>query len=233
MLGITTPIVKMAQEIKNALRDAMELPEFADIRFYRYVADDNRDDAEMNDLIFGFNRDEITTKRLEIFALEIAKKIKHHNYADKSVQGYESIVGTFTAEGNDGLLYDITEQITGDDGLEWELEYLPADNKEYNIKKANGMLLCFSDGNTIIYGDLTEAENDLCAGEEIVEYIVPTPVKNKYTVNVHFDMVATVEVIAENEDEALQLAKDEAMLVRYSKMDCVGSEACITNVEKI
>lgn len=233
MLGIATPIVKMAQEIKDALRDAMELPEFADIRFYRYVADDNTDDAEMNELVFCFNRSEITTKRLEVFALEIAKKVKHYNYADKSVQGYESIVGTFSAEGNDGLLYDITEQITGDDGLEWELEYLPADNKEYNIKKADGNLLCFSNGETVIYGDLTEAEDDLCAGEQIVEYVVPAPVKNKYSVNVHFDMVATIEVIAENEDEALKLANDKAMLVNYSEMDYAGSTACIANIEKI
>lgn len=177
MLGISTPLVKMAQEIKDALRDAMELPEFTDIRFYRYVADDNVNDAEMNELMFVFNRDEITTKCLDVFALEMAKKIKHHNYGDNSVQGYESIVGTFSAEGTEGLLYDITEQITGDDGLEWELKYLPADNKEYNIKKADGTLLCFNDGETIVYGDLTEAEDDLCVGEEIVEYVALLPPK--------------------------------------------------------
>ena len=72
MLGITTPIVKMAQEIKSALRDAMELPEFADIRFYRYVADDNRDDAEMNDLIFGFCNDQYCFSQLQKY---VASKI--------------------------------------------------------------------------------------------------------------------------------------------------------------
>lgn len=233
MLGIATPILEMANDIRNALRDAMDCEEFADLRFYRYTADDNTDDVEMNEIVLFVDRSEINTKRLDVLALELAKKLKHHDYADKSVQGYESIVGVFSACGKDSqLLYDITEQITGNDGLEWELEYLPKSTTEYIIRKADNNPLCFNDGKVIVYGDLAEAENDLCVGERLEIYEPTTPQKNIYTINVHRDMVATIAVEAESMAEALRLANEKACLLpamEWKHCGTIGS--CVCNVE--
>ena len=55
----------------------------------------------------------------------------------------------------------------------------------------------------------------------------------KYTVNVHYDMVATVEVEARNEDEAEELAEELADDLDSSKLDCVNTECCITNESKV
>lgn len=58
------------------------------------------------------------------------------------------------------------------------------------------------------------------------------PAKKKYTVNVHFDAIATVTVEAADEDEALMLAEQEAESVDASDFDfndITGS--CVTNVE--
>jgi hypothetical protein len=59
-----------------------------------------------------------------------------------------------------------------------------------------------------------------------------TPAKKKYTVNVHFDAIATVTVEAKDEDEALRLAEEEAEMVDATDFDfndITGS--CVTNVE--
>lgn len=59
-----------------------------------------------------------------------------------------------------------------------------------------------------------------------------TPAKKKYTVNVHFDAIATVTVEAKDEDEALRLAEEEAETVDATDFDfndITGS--CVTNVE--
>lgn len=58
------------------------------------------------------------------------------------------------------------------------------------------------------------------------------PTKKKFTVNVHYDAIATVTVEAVDEDEALQLAEEEAESLDASDFDfndVTGS--CVTNVE--
>lgn len=58
------------------------------------------------------------------------------------------------------------------------------------------------------------------------------PAKKKYTVNVHYDAIATVTVEAADEDEALRLAEEEAETLDASDFDfndVTGS--CVTNVE--
>lgn len=58
------------------------------------------------------------------------------------------------------------------------------------------------------------------------------PAKKKYTVNVHFDAIATVTVEAKDEDEALRLAEEEAEMLDATDFDfndITGS--CVTNVE--
>lgn len=58
------------------------------------------------------------------------------------------------------------------------------------------------------------------------------PAKKKFTVNVHYDAIATVTVEAVDEDEALQLAEEEAETLDASDFDfndVTGS--CVTNVE--
>ena len=50
----------------------------------------------------------------------------------------------------------------------------------------------------------------------------------KYTVNVHYDYVATVEVEAENEEQALELAKQAADNVPQDELEYVDfTDACI------
>ena len=50
----------------------------------------------------------------------------------------------------------------------------------------------------------------------------------KFTVNVHYDYVATVEVEAENEEQALDLAKDLADNVPQDELEYVDfTDACI------
>ena len=43
----------------------------------------------------------------------------------------------------------------------------------------------------------------------------------KFTVNVHYDYVATVEVEADNEEQALELAKDVADELSTQELDYV------------
>lgn len=54
----------------------------------------------------------------------------------------------------------------------------------------------------------------------------------KYFVNVHHDMVATVEVEAINETQALEMAEEIAEGVAQDKFQCVGVESCVTNVDE-
>lgn len=56
----------------------------------------------------------------------------------------------------------------------------------------------------------------------------------KYTVNVHYDYCATVEVIAESGDEAITLAREEAQNIPSNELEyCDEIDACITDVEDI
>lgn len=54
----------------------------------------------------------------------------------------------------------------------------------------------------------------------------------KFTVNVHYDYYASVEVIAESENEALDKAKQIADELPMEKLEyCDYTDACVTNVE--
>lgn len=57
--------------------------------------------------------------------------------------------------------------------------------------------------------------------------------KKKYIVNVHYDAVLTVEVVAASEDEALELAEQAAEGLSLEDADVVGVQSCVTNVEEI
>ena len=49
----------------------------------------------------------------------------------------------------------------------------------------------------------------------------------KFTVNVHYDYVATVEVEAENEEQALELAKDVADELSTQELELCGLYRCL------
>lgn len=51
-----------------------------------------------------------------------------------------------------------------------------------------------------------------------------------YTVNVHYDMIATVDVIAENEDEAKYKALKIADDMDLNSLSCGGCECCVENL---
>lgn len=55
--------------------------------------------------------------------------------------------------------------------------------------------------------------------------------KKKYTVNVHYDVVLTTEVFAENEEQALDLAVDNTDQMPLDEGECVGINPCVTDVE--
>lgn len=54
----------------------------------------------------------------------------------------------------------------------------------------------------------------------------------KYTINVHYDYYASVEVIAESENDALDKAKQIADELPIEELEyCDYTDACVTNVE--
>lgn len=55
----------------------------------------------------------------------------------------------------------------------------------------------------------------------------------KYGVNVHYNAVISVEVEAECEDEALELAEIKANCELLTNADIVGVQKCITFEEEI
>ena len=55
----------------------------------------------------------------------------------------------------------------------------------------------------------------------------------KYTINVHYDAVVSVEVIAENEEQAKELALNKADATPLTDADVVGSNPCIADVEEL
>lgn len=56
--------------------------------------------------------------------------------------------------------------------------------------------------------------------------------KKKYFVNVHYDYFVSVEVMAESQEEALELAKSKADDTEMSEMQyCDFIDACVTDIE--
>lgn len=56
----------------------------------------------------------------------------------------------------------------------------------------------------------------------------------RYTVNVHYDVIIIVEVEADNEQQAIELAEDRAGDIPLTSADNVElTESCITNVEDL
>lgn len=55
----------------------------------------------------------------------------------------------------------------------------------------------------------------------------------KYAVNVHYDAVISVEVIAENEEQALELAKQKGESIPLNEADVAGVNACITDEQEL
>lgn len=54
----------------------------------------------------------------------------------------------------------------------------------------------------------------------------------KFTVNVHYDYYASVDVMAESANEALEKAKKIADELPMEKLEyCDYTDACVTNVE--
>lgn len=55
----------------------------------------------------------------------------------------------------------------------------------------------------------------------------------KYIVNVHYDAVVTVEVEAESEEKALELAPIKAESISLEDADVVDINSCVTDIEDI
>lgn len=55
----------------------------------------------------------------------------------------------------------------------------------------------------------------------------------RYTVNVHYDVIITVEVEADNEQQAIDLAEKRAEDIPLTSADNVElTESCVTNIEE-
>ena len=56
----------------------------------------------------------------------------------------------------------------------------------------------------------------------------------RYTINCHYDMAVTVEVFAENEEQAKEFARERAdrKNLQHDGM-CVGYQACVTDCEDV
>lgn len=57
--------------------------------------------------------------------------------------------------------------------------------------------------------------------------------KKKYSVNVHYDVVLSKDVVAESEQEAIDKAIEELTDEDLNEGEVVGEEGCVTNVEDI
>ena len=56
----------------------------------------------------------------------------------------------------------------------------------------------------------------------------------RYTVNVHYDVIITVEVEADNERQAIELAENRAGDIPLTSADNVElTESCVTNIEEM
>lgn len=56
----------------------------------------------------------------------------------------------------------------------------------------------------------------------------------RYTVNVHYDVVVSVEVCAESEDEAMELAELKAEDTPIEMADSIErTESCITDIKDL
>ncbi len=55
----------------------------------------------------------------------------------------------------------------------------------------------------------------------------------RYTVNVHYDAIVTVEVDAESEEKALELAPIKAESISLEDAEVVDINSCVTNEEDI
>lgn len=57
--------------------------------------------------------------------------------------------------------------------------------------------------------------------------------KKKFTVNIHYDAVVTVEVIADSEEKALEMAPFAAESISLEEAEVVDINCCVTNIEEI
>lgn len=57
--------------------------------------------------------------------------------------------------------------------------------------------------------------------------------KKKYYVNVHYDVVLQAEVIAESEEQAMELAKQQTETTSLEDGDVVDVKSCITATDEI
>lgn len=57
--------------------------------------------------------------------------------------------------------------------------------------------------------------------------------KKKFTVNVHYDAVVTVEVNADSEEKALEMAPFAAESISLEDAEVVDINCCVTNIEEI
>lgn len=55
----------------------------------------------------------------------------------------------------------------------------------------------------------------------------------RYNINCHYDMVINVDVIADNEEQALQMAYDRAAGMSMQAAECVGHEECVCRSEEL
>ena len=55
----------------------------------------------------------------------------------------------------------------------------------------------------------------------------------RYTINCHYDMVISVDVIADNEQQAIELAKFKAEDIDLKKAECYDQSQCVADVEAL
>ena len=57
--------------------------------------------------------------------------------------------------------------------------------------------------------------------------------EKKYSVNVHYDVVLSTDVIAESESKAIDLAIEKLTGVSLDTGDVLDEKGCVTNIEEI
>jgi hypothetical protein len=78
------------------------------------------------------------------------------------------------------------------------------------------------------------SESNAKQGLSIAESCASSTTVKRYTINCHYDMVISVDVVADNEQQAIEKAREQAdRMSLNSCAECVGHSECVTDTEAL
>ena len=77
------------------------------------------------------------------------------------------------------------------------------------------------------------SESNAKQGLSIAESCASSTTVKRYTINCHYDMVISVDVIADNEQQAIERAREQADLMSIGGAECLGHSECVASTEAL